>query len=97
MVDIIHVDADGKELSRAVKGKGAPLKRATRDAEGNYIVSPKVEKAKVFYIDLDESGNESSRKLKGQGRTSPGYIKHEEGPLAGHWVKMETKEETVSA
>lgn len=89
MAELIYVDESGKEIRREAKGRGRNPAGATKDKDGNWIVPPAVEKAEVFYIDLNEKGKEVKREKKGRGRTKPDYELMTEGDHAGHWVRSE--------
>jgi len=89
---IIFVDANGKELSRSVKGKGRPPRGCVKQANGDFVVSPLTSPTRFIpeYITLDESGKEVSRVAKGRGRPKPGFVKQNGGVNDGHWVLVQT-------
>ena len=95
---IIHVDANGKELSRDIKGKGRPPRGATAQPNGDFIVSPLTSPTRFVpeYITLDESGKELSRVAKGRGRPKPGFTKQTGGVNDGHWVLVQTATPVVT-
>ena len=95
----IYQDIDGVELKRVISGRGRPARNSTIDADGNRIVTgaslvdgeiqlanAKPVHVDTFYITVDDNGSEVSRKMKGRGRNTPGYILHTQGAFAGHWV-----------
>jgi len=84
------VDAQG---NRIIKG-------CERLADGSIKlagVKPKAQKsAEVFYVTVDEKGDEITRERKGRGRTRPGYVQHTSGTFAGNFVGQQRKEVETS-
>jgi hypothetical protein len=97
---VIFQDAQGAEIGRKPMGRGRPPRDSVVDADGNRIVKnatkaadgsfelpqAPVAKTDIFYVTVDANGNEVSRESKGRGRPRPGYVRHEKGAFAGHWV-----------
>ena len=96
MAELIWLDENGNEISRAKKGRGRPPKGAELRNDGNFYAVKGVNARFVHqYIVVDKDGKQLSAKDKGRGRPAPGFEKMTDGKYVGHWVKVVKVAQTV--